>query len=483
MNRALPTWLLLFSLVLIFACNQDDPTAIGAELIGSEEELLTKFTNSLEIEARLIRIDSVQSGLQGVSGVRRPSLIGAIEDDPVFGSSFAGVYMQFAPLDAIAYKSDNLVFDSLHLIMDYINIAPYGDTLSLQNWVVYELDEQIDSTRWYSNENFAVKQGYELGRMTDFKLEPLAPFGPDSLDSQLRIDLSDSDLGPAMVDILSDQLDSTFVFRDQFKEFFKGVYIAPDTTLANNSMATLDVVSSVSGILLYYRDLDVAEEESQGQVLAFVGGIDTCHLVNHFEHNYLAATNPVITDHLATPDVPLSEYVYLQGHSGLQVEIDFPNFDEVLNPLGNGVIINKAELVLTHIANTANLDSIYVPPLNVDLRTPVESIPPGVEDSGLWFINDYQITSNATVNELDTLNTTVTTYTYNLNLFFQDLVDASPEDRKVRISVSNRAIFFNERRSILADDYMMERVILAGPEYPDEAFRMKVNLYYTEIVP
>lgn len=480
MSRALPAWYLLFSLVFLFACNEDDPTTIGSDFLGGDANPAIQFTDDLKINASLVRIDSVESGRLLVSDpadVIRPYIVGAIDEDPVFGRSFAGAYMQMAPAQMIVGDDDDdLVFDSLYLFLSYVNIEAYGDTSSLQNWVVYEMAEQMDSMRSFSNENFQIIETQELGRITDFKLETTEPFGPDSLSSRVQIDLSDSDLGERFLDVLKNPLDSTFYYNDQFKEFFKGIYIAPDTTMSNNAMATINIVEDASRILLHYSDLSIADVDSRGQTLNFIAGRDTCHSLNHFKHNYGAASDPSISQILATADKSLDEFAYLQGNAGLQVELEFPDFGD----LGN-IIINKAELVLSTLGGMANQDSIYLPPINIDYRSPASSIFEGfVEDEDLFFVNDYEITTVATVEELDTLNTTVTKYTFNLNGFFQDLVDADPEDRKMRLSISNRDVI-GRRITLLPDEYHMERVVFGGPDHPDDAFRMKVNLFYTVI--
>lgn len=479
MSRALPAWFLLFSILLCFACNQDDPSNIGSSFLDDSVNPDIQFTDELELKATLVRKDSVQSGLRFFNTVRRPHLLGAIDNDPVFGSSFAGVYMQMAPADNVVFKDENLTFDSLYLFIDYVNIEAYGDTSKVQNWVVYEMDEQMDSMRSYSNINFDVIESQVLGRLTDFKLEPTKNYETetDTTDSKFRVDLSDSDLGQRMVDVLSDPLDSTFVYADQYKDFFKGIYIAPDTSLENSAIATVDLFSQASGIVLHYSDLSIPEVDNRSQVLSFVAGSDTCHALNHFEHNYTTAADQSINDVLASADQSLDEFIYLQGHAGLEVEIDFPNLDN----LGN-ILVNKAELVMTHIAEIEP-EVNYAIPTNIDFRSTMEGVPVGDGEGDLFYINDYAVIPQTTVDEKDTLNTTVTSYTFNLNLFFQEMLTADPEERKIRLSISNRASFFPDRQAILADDYMMERLILAGPDHPDDAFRMKVNLHYTELVP
>jgi len=480
MSKALPAWFLLITIVLLFACNEDEPTNIGSGLLETLDNPDIQFTDSLDIDAKLVRIDSVNSGQFFNVNVRRPYLLGAIDDDPVFGSSFAGVYVQLTPFDNIAFKSEDLVFDSLYLFLDYVNLEAYGDSTSRQNWVVYEMAEKMDSMRSYSHENFLINEEQELGRATDFKIETIEPFittTDDTLDSQIRIDLTESDLGERFVAVLRDSLDSTFVYNDQFKELLNGIYIAPDTTLSNNSLATIDVLSNTTSMRLHYSDMTIEEEENRGQTLSFIAGNDTCHVLNHFHHNYGAAQDPVISQILGTQEKELIEEVYLQGHAGLQAELSFPTFGDL-----GSIIVNKAELVLTHIRNDDNEDSTYVPPINFDFRSPILSRYSLSEDDELSFIEDYLINPVTTIVEKDTLDTQVTTYTLSLNLFFQEMVDALPEERKLIVSVSNQA-GFNERLAILADDYMMERVVLTGPDYPDDELRMKVNLHYTQLTP
>ncbi|GEM_PF-2240519 len=482
MSRALPTWFLLFSLFLLYACNQDEPTGIGVDpLAGLGVEI--QFTDELEIQATLIESEAPETGVLDNFIVVRPYILGAIDDDPVFGKSFAGAYMQFTPFDQITSASEfvvpaeELVFDSLILQVDYINIEAYGDTTSLQNWVVYEMVEQIDCFRLTSDQDYAINDSEELGRLTDFKLEPLEPFGEDSLDSRFRVDISGSDLGERLVEVLRDPLDSAFVRPDEFQELFNGLYIAPDTTQSNNSLASVNLASDATALQLFYRDLSIVNEDNQGQVLTFLISNDTCQVLNRFEHNYTTASDQSIADVLASDEKILDEYAYLQGHAGLQVELEFPD----LADLGD-ILVNRADLVLTHVGSVASGDSTYVLPLNLDFRSPQVGIAFN-QDDPLQYINDYAVFAEAIVEERDTLNTRVQTYTYNMNLWFQEMMAAPLEDRRLRISVSNLAPLMNDRLAFLPSEYMMNRLIVAGPNHPIPEFRLKVNLFYTEIEP
>ena len=278
--------------------------------------------------------------------------------------------------------------------------------------------------------------------------------------------------------MLRDPLDSTFVRTDEFQELFNGLYIAPDTTLSNNSLASVNLASDASTMQLFFRDLSIINEENQGQVLTFlISSNDTCQVLNRFEHNYSAATDPSIANVLSSDEKILDEYAYLQGHAGLQVELEFPD----LADLGD-ILVNRADLVLTHVGSIANEDSTYVLPLNLDFRSPQIGIAFN-QDDPLQYINDYAVFAEAIVEERDTLNTRVQTYTYNMNLWFQEMMAAPLEDRRLRISVSNLAPLMNDRLAFLPSEYMMNRLIIAGPNHPEPEFRLKVNLFYTEITP
>jgi len=272
-----------------------------------------------------------------------------------------------------------------------------------------------------------------------------------------------------MVAILEDPIDSTFFYDSQFKEFLKGFYMAPDTSLSNGAIATMLMPASISGLVLHYTDLSITEVENQDQAIGF-SIRDSCSVVNHFVHDYSESTNSSIREILSTPERKLTDFAFLQGLAGLEMDINFPDLDTLAD-----VLINKAELVLTRIHAEENLDSIYQAPLSLDYRKPFSD--------DFVFVDDYPIFPEPRIEIDDTSAVKTTRYIFNMNAFIQHYVDAPLDERNLRISVSNRVSWFNDKVAVLPSEYMPDRVIFAGPEHPNEEYRMRLDLFYTRLEP
>lgn len=206
-------FLLITLTSLIWSCKKE-PDLLGLDLIPEEDLLNHAVIDTITINAITEREDTLRTDELATM------LLGSI-NDPVFGTTTASVYTQLRlPGTNISFGTDVAV-DSIVLILPYKGI--YGDSSSVQNITVYELDEAIQTS---------VKS--ETGRTLDYpyynfstlqhKAVPVGQlsFVPNTVDSSM---IDTVKVGPYMRIPLSLEFANRIVNANQIV----------DTALKNNT--------------------------------------------------------------------------------------------------------------------------------------------------------------------------------------------------------------------------------------------------------
>lgn len=463
----------ILMVLLVAACNE--PTDIGANLINDDDRLESIFTDTLSIDVSILDSGPINTG-ENNSIVLRPAGVGAINDDPVFGKAFAGVYFQMEPQDPYPFYEedpDNLSVHALTLIMRYVDVTTgmdaYGDTLSMQNLAVYRMTEELaNDAEYFSDQDFSVDED-ELGRLTNILFEPdLTVLEMDMvLDTlpqpQIRFDLTDTDLADELLAVLTDQSDSSYLKPETFKDKLNGLYVRPDTTLANNAIASFNILNGTQLLLEY---IDASDNDTLS--LNFLPE-DSCRVVNRFIQDYSTASDGLLTEVIVPgeEEINVSEHAFLQGMGGWNMLIDVPHLAE----LGN-ILVNQADLYLTVADDDFIENETYALPPKLDVRTRNEE--------GETFATEEFFRE-----ETELIDTTETPfYRIPLNFLVQALTDEENAGQRILITVSNVESAFNQlppKEALLPDQFLPHRLVLCGPDHPDPEKRMRLELNYTKI--
>lgn len=412
--------------ISIISCVKEE-NKIGDDLIDGQNTSII-FTDTIAVSTKIKRVDSVKSANLNYS------ILGGI-NDPKFGKTNTALYSQlFLEQNNIDFGT-GAVFESITLILPYLDY--YGDTTNTQTFNIHEVTEVIDTFKTYSNQSYLTSD--IIGNYS-FTPHPVSSSsGSEENFGELRIPLSAA-FGEK---IFSKSGLSELENDDNFKEFIKGIAIIPENNhpIGEGALFTFDYQKIKAR--LFYKVGSIQDS------INFVFTNSTQHL-NAYNHEYTG------TEAGASIDPSNTENIYIQGLAGLEVEVDFPNIDQLQVALGGeSVAINKAVLQVHRSTDTVAMYTAPTLLLANEYRTPSN----GSSDE----FNYYQILDGNKVGGLyqsdeNLYNFTITRY---LN---QRLKGLSSEKLYLR-SFTYRAL---------------DRVILSGVSGTDENKKMKLNVVYSK---
>lgn len=426
--------LALFFIVLVLASSCREPTTVSNDVIGGLDQLDPIFTDTLTVETLTQRDDSLRTSRQLFH------YIGSM-DDPSIGKTYGALFAQVRLPSNNIDLGDTLALDSLILQLRYAR--PHGKGEVPQDFVVYQVTEDMDPlTSYIESESFSF-DAVEIGKATDVVEETADT-------TVIRIRMSDA-IGNFL---LAQSGGSIFENNDAFLAAFKGLLIAPDTSAGYGEalypVSTLDVLTNLT---LHYSS---AGEDS----LRFVFPINaTSATHSYYQHQY---DNPSLTDQLAG-QVQQDSVVFAQGLGGLLTAVNIPHIPN----LGD-ISIMKAELQITQRALPS--DSVFGQPSNLVIRVRDTDTSATVFQT-LFDENydDQQVFYDFGGDREETLINGKTYYRYKFNLLrhLQFVADNRLDNLPLLIKVQPSAS-------------APERLSMGGGQHPDEQLRMKLNLYYTK---
>ena len=436
----------LLALLAFGSCKKT--TEIGLGILPPGSDINAIFTDTFKVVTTSLRQDSLVTSNQFYS------LLGNMYD-PVFGKTYAAIFTEFLlPTTAVDLGNpDTLFLDSVVLTMAYFRTYGYEDVP--QSFSVYEVIEKMSpepEDGYYSNKSFATSTEL-LGRK-----QLLVPNLTDSVEilgtdfpPHLRIRLSDR-FGEAL---LNQSGATTLATDSAFKEFFKGLLIAPDTTATPYaaSMLYLNMLSATSGLRLYWHT-----PTKTGLNLSFPISTDEVR-TNYFKHNYHGAA---VESHLNQETGDGDSLLFVQSMAGIRTRVTIPNLLNLKN-----VLINKAELVISQRLDNNRADSIFTPPVQLlivtlDSAGKVKSIPDN-DDFNEAFPSyggnrlEYGILPGDTVAQ----------YKFSISQQIQLLIDGNVTDYGL--------FLINNSAQETAD-----RLMAGGGNRPD-AYQVKLNIIYTPL--
>jgi hypothetical protein len=314
-------------------------------------------------------------------------------NDPVFGKSWAGIYLQPAILSDIPPPA-GLQSDSTVLVLQYdvpqgnntfskdaTTLQKFkaayitGDTTQTQSLNVYRVTDDMSSslsTVYTANKTFAQETNV-LGSLNNYIAKPTSIVrrnkivkdwkNKDSINIAgftmpcLRIPLAKA-LGDEMLSRTNDLKNNIGL-----RSFFKGIYIEPNANntflhrfnllsskVVNDSIkqsgsTTVSIPSSASQIIVYYHN-----SAGVKQSYSIIFSVDRSTTTGRFQHNI--TSTPVATALNPTSSKRVGDSVmYVQAMNGTVGKINFPN----LAKLKGKVIINKAEIVFKAISDVSSV--------------------------------------------------------------------------------------------------------------------------------
>lgn len=318
------------ALLLTFSCTKK-PERIGENLQPDKNNIQLFYTDTISIVAYSVPEDSIRTDSPA------NILFGSMKD-PVFGTTTASFYTQFRLSTNGHNFGTNPQLDSLVLQLAYS--GHYGDTTAMQTMRVYELEENINAdSAYYSSRVLSVGE-------TDFAgygFVPLPqtpyPFDEDTLAPLIRVPLTANStaLGEKILSALESDLDST----DNFKAFFKGLYITADPVATGGAISYLNLQSNLSRLTIYYSN----DSDDSLRYDFFMTSSEA--RFNRYDHNEFQDASPDFINQVVQGDTLAGQQkLYVQAMSGVKTKIIFPNITKMKHPSGYKMIINEAKLIM-----------------------------------------------------------------------------------------------------------------------------------------
>ena len=353
---------LLISLFILASCK--NPDSIGLP-VSTLQALQTTLIDTATIFTATVPDDSV------ITTNLAKAPLGYFKD-PILGTTTADIAATLNLPGATTYTipTGTITVDSAVLAMRYAD-GFYGDSLSTSYKInVFQLNEPVISKTYSNRKKWAT--GQSLGSAifyprpkTRFKITDIVVGAKDTLikvTPQLRVKLRPNFFLNSFFGASSSQLTTNTVFQN----YIKGLYMTIDSTRAGVGGTMLfNMAADSCNVEVYYRSVSSSGTIDTAKVLLRVG---TPHAV-HIHYNRATAATDVQTQLInfntfATTTLaanPNAQYNatystnYVQGLGGLRTKISFPYLKNIAASQPAGVVLNRAELVVTPVVGT------YVP--------------------------------------------------------------------------------------------------------------------------
>jgi hypothetical protein len=448
-----------FSLV---ACKEK--STIKTDTIPDVDNINTFEVNDLSVSVRNTYFDSLQTNLPSYPVVG----IGGISDDPFFGKTNAGAYMQFStPSDNFTFPT-GAIFDSAVISLPYLNFV-YADTTRSNTNIKFKLKAYEitgafningDTSKFFTS----TKLNYNTTALAEGEIPLKSLFDTtvlsngDTITGLLRF------RADGLINRFANISAASFATDAAFFQEFKGLYIAPDTTKTQNVLGYFGMFNGNSTLLYNNAQLEfylhtATDATPQRFFFRFFNG--TTMFFNGIYRNYnglpaLSHFNSQTTDH---------DSLIVQGYPGFRADLTV-KIDNKIPPS----IINKATITLT--ALKVGDDARFNPPALLNVTA--------IDDDGTERVVADMVNNDGTANSSAQLfvggsatkvsinGTDFVQYQLNIPREFQKAISEGKTQLKLRISSS----------TTYAGSF---RMVADGPNSSNANTRMKLNIIYTKL--
>ena len=434
--------LLLLTLIMLLAVTscKKVPQHIGSSLQPNSSYIHVAFSGNQNIISDVSRIDSISTKSASLS------LVGDL-NDPHFGNSNLSFYSQIGLTSNSLQWGDGATSDSI--VLQILYGGYYGDTLTPLTIKIHEVTESMsgDSMTYYSNTSFEV--GDELANYT-FLPRPRTrtKMGNDTIGIQvIRIPV-DNILGEKLINAQTEG----FASNDAFMDYFKGIRLSCEPSSGTGSICYFNLLNTNSYLRVYYHndhDTTYYDFNVSDKYVRF----------NHFEHDYDNAQAPITFN-----DTAFNEYLYVQSSAGVRSRIQFPELAQWAEDMNTNVLINEAKLTLTGangLINGVNNDTaIFTQPVQL-------VVVKAKEDGSYSLLPDQLVGTNYFGGYYEPETDQVW---FRISEYVQDLILAGPNAEDHGLYIYTYSGAFNAKRWIFH-----------GPDSPDTANRIKLDIIYSKI--
>jgi hypothetical protein len=347
------------------SCTKLDTTTLGGDLIPVVDNVNT-FDTTLDITtSQALFSDSTKTDLLD------DQILGAITNDPMFGTTRANMYVQFKPA-AFPFRFGSLGdtlngfgagVDSAILCLTYRGF--WGDEKAIQEISVKEITdvEFSDSSHFKRKLSYKPNTGAVIVPSHTIDISNLKnyvkfAYGKDSTTNQIRIKMP---LAWATAFYNTD-FSSTgpFATDSLYKKAFNGLAI--ESNGVGNALIYTSLNNVNSRLEIYYRKRNAGKVDTTYTTLKIESGYSNTTL----EYKNSSSANYVIRNTSGYPaSTPSTNELYLQTAPGSSVNLSIPGISSLSNR-----IVHRAEIIIEQIPSNPTFDTLFYSPgyLYLDLK-------------------------------------------------------------------------------------------------------------------
>ena len=458
----------ILTLLVVFAGACKKETGIGADLLPGNDLLSAKNTDTFTLYTKTVADGALRSD-------KLPKVYLGVINDPIFGFQKSSFAIELDRGDVIL--DDTLkpyIVDSVVLFIKYNGI--FGDSTIAQDFNISTISTKIDENTAYYSNNSSFTSATPLANITNYKFSPSQKVGLFTTDTIGTAGVFRAVLPNSFAtDLLSKD---AIQLRDSlyFKNYLPGILVE-NSNNNGNAMAEMDLSSVYSGIYIFYKDkkntqrimrLKTSESVAvNGQLRSRQNGI------NFFSNTLSPAIQNVVSSGLVSDSVN-----YLLGQGGSLVKISLPT----IGSLGK-VAVNKAILSITQIQNNSQKD--LLPPfalllLKRNTSGELEYIPTYDENDARNGIKPEGFSYADSVST-DIFGNKLVRYSIKISKYIQNISKGIESNTDLYLG-TYRTGGTDGKSNLLTTynfGYTPYRMILAGSNYSDPRFKMKLNIIYT----
>lgn len=456
--------------VFIGACKKE--TGIGADLLPGNDLLFAKSTDTFTLYSKTIADNPLRS--DKLSKV----YLGVI-NDALFGQQRSSFAIELERGDVVyddSLRGAGYTIDSVLLFIKYNGI--FGDSLVAQDFKVSTISNPINENIAYYSNNASFTANTLLGNTTGYKFAPTQKTSLTTTDTIgttqiFRVVLDNN----YFRDLLNNNSASQLRDSLQFKTILPGLLVE-NATNSGNAMVEMDLSSLYSTVSIFYKDKYSKQRVMNLKTtqLTNINGVLTNRQngINLFSNTLSSTVQNVATSGLVSDSVN-----YILGQGGTLVKLSLPT----IGNLGK-VAVNKALLVVTQIQSNSSKD-LYAPyPLLVLKRN---------SSGNLDILPSYSTTlsysEGATLPDsigVDGLGNKLVRYSINITKYIQSLSLGTENNTDLYLATyrsggTDGTINALNTPALNISGYTPYRAIVAGTNYSDERFKMKLNIIYTKL--
>jgi hypothetical protein len=281
-------------------------------------------------------------------------VLGAITNDPLFGTTRASMFFEMKPEYYPFYipgHKDSVVVDSAVLILSYAGL--YGDSTQPLRLTVSEINQNtpLDPQRLYPVDYPNVQPvlpGFQMGPSVNVDIRRLTDSVNNRYENaknQIRIKLNKS-----VADRFIKLYDSSGAYKNDstFRTFFPGFAVTVDAASPANALLQINLTDTNSKFALYYSSSSTGASQRDTTVSYFRFYPTVSGDANFVTRNRSGAE---ISSHLSTStSLKPDSLLYIQTTPGTYARITVPGLAGLSNRF-----IHRAELIAEQVPDDGHL--------------------------------------------------------------------------------------------------------------------------------